>query len=240
MNTKNLLFGSIILLVVGLLLGIFTGYLIFKPKKPTIGLPKYFPVVVTVPKYISKPEPYGIVIPSHIEYRYLSYEDSARLVGVIDSLIVLVGKDPKHDTLKIKPKFLTTFPTAPKLIDLDLSMDSLSLTLLNTEASLFTKRYPLNLFEYRYRFNGYSMSVDPLTNKWGMPSVSKWRMSLSSSLGTDMIDYPRLQPFISVEGELSYSRVRLLLEPKVTISKVPQLGMDVKLGVTLWEWPKSK
>jgi len=228
---------GLVILILGFLGGIGSGYLLWKPKKPVIGLPVYFPVVVKVPKYIEKPIPYKIIIPPITEYRYISYDDSMRLVSMVDSLITLVNKENGKETLYIKSKFLTSFPTAPKLVNLDLQMDSISLTLLNIQAQLYKKVFPLNQFEYKYRFDGTNMSTVTLSQKWGVPKVSKWKFSVFGYLGSDVIDYPTFYPFLSVEGGVSFSRIKLAVEPKLTISKYPTIGINAKIGVRLWEWP---
>jgi hypothetical protein len=228
--------------IIILLLGLFVFNKCKKPKEPGAILPKYFPVVIKVPKYIEKPVPYKIVIPPHIEYQYMSYEDSMYLINRIDSLkgiITIVSKDPKHpDTVRITTKFLTSYPTQPKLINFDLQMDSLWITTLDIGANLITRQYPLALLGYEYRYDGHDMSVKELKTPYGMPKKSKWHFETFLSLGSDFISYPAIIPYITLGGEMSYSRIKFVLEPKVTINKSPELGIDVKLGYKLWQWPK--
>ena len=238
MKTKTLMIVGIIILLLGIGTGIGLGYSFWHVSKKGITLPVYFPVVVNVPKYIDKPVPYEIVIPPHITYKYMSYIDSMKLVSVRDSLICLVSIGPTHDTVKVKTKFLTAFPTQPKLINLDLKMDSLDITMLNIEAQLYTLRYPLNLFGWKYRYDGFSMSVAPLKSPYGQPKVSRWLFELFGYLGSNVITYPTISPALYAEGRISYARITLSAEPFMTITKHPELGINVKIGYRFWSWPK--
>ena len=238
MKTKTLLIVSVIILILGIGTGIGIGYGIWHVSKKGITLPVYFPVIVKVKEYKDKPVPYEVIIPPHITFKYMSYKDSMALVYVRDSLICLVSLGPKHDTVKVKTKFLTAFPTQPKFINLDLQMDSIDITLLNIEAQLYTERYPLNLFGFRYRMDGHSMSVNPLQNPYGQPKVSKWDFGLYGYLGTNIINYPTINPILLAELRLSYSRISLSVEPSMTINKHPELGINLKAGYRFWSWPK--
>ena len=241
---KRYLIPAIMILIIGTLAGFFITKCANKKELSAIQLPKYFPVVIKVPVYKEKPVPYQVVIPPHIEYQYMAYEDSMRLVNTIDSLhctlSLVTNKEGKKDTLKINTKFLTAFPTQPKLINFDLQMDSLWITTLDIGANLTTKQYPLALAGYKYRFDGHNMSVEQLKTPYGIPKPSKWHFETFLSIGSDFITYPAIIPYITLGGEMSYSRIKFVLEPKVTITKSPELGVDAKLGYKLWQWPKSK
>ena len=238
MKTKTLLIVGLVILILGIGTGIGIGYKIWHVSKKGITLPVYFPVIVKVKEYITKPIPYEVLIPPHITYKYMSYKDSMALVYVRDSLICLVSTGIIHDTIKVKTKFLTAFPTQPKLINLDLQMDSINVTLLNIQAELYTLRYPLNLFGFKYRYDGFNMSVKPLQNPYGRPTVSKWDMGLYGYLGTNIINYPTINPILLAELRISYSRINLSVEPNMTINKHPELGINLKAGYKLWSWPK--
>jgi hypothetical protein len=225
--------------LIGALIGVGIGYLTWKTESIPSTLPTYFPVEVEVIRYIEKPVPYEIQLPPHITYKYMSYQDSMSLVGIIDSLICLVSTGSSHDTVFIKPNFLTFGPTQPKLINLDLSIDSLSLTLLNINAELFTKVYPLALGGYRYRFDGHNLSAEPFSTLYGIPKPSKWELNLFGYIGTNLINYPTISPMASVEFNVNYSRLRLSIEPTMTLNKTPELGLNTKLGYKLWKWPKK-
>lgn len=238
MNTKNVFVGSTFLLVVGLLIGVFIGYMIWKPSQKKIGLPKYLPIVVKVPKYITKPVPYKIIIPHHIEYQYQSYNDSMRLVGTIDSLICLISLSKPSDTVWVSPKFLTSFPTSPKLVNMDLNMDSVSITTLSPQTLLTQKQYPLNLYEYKYRFDGYTMSVTKVPKIGYKGNSMKWSGTIMGTIGPTFSSKPEFYNSVGILGEVSYSRIRISIEPKVTINKNPVFYIDTKVGIKLWEWQK--
>jgi hypothetical protein len=218
--------------------GIFIGYLIWRPKELK-SIKTYIPVDVWYPKYVGKPAPYPVATPPHIINHYMSYEDSMILVLLKDSLFTLVSNVTKHDTIRIKSGFLTAFPTQPKLIDADIRMDSIDLTLLNINTDLFTKRYPLDLFNYRYRFDGVNMSSQLLKHPWAVPGVSKWELGLNGYIGDDLLKYPKIIPAINLELEISYSKIRFRMEPEMTIEKSPQLGINAKIGYGIWHRPKN-
>ncbi len=169
----------------------------------------------------------------------MSYEDSMRLVSIVDSLICLVNTKSTKDTVKVKSRFLTLFPSQPKLINLDLQMDTLDVTLLNIQAELYTLRYPLNLFNWKYRYDGFQMSTKQLPSPYGKPKYSKWGFEVSGYLGSNVISYPSLIPYLSAEGRVNYASVTLSVEPFVTINKAPELGINAKVGYKIWSWPKK-
>lgn len=220
--------------------GILIGWVKWHPKNLDPGSIHYDTITVNVPKYIEKPVPYKVIIPAHITYKYMSYEDSMKLVTANDSMIMLVAstslsdRNGRHDTVRIRSGFLTAFPTQPKLVNCDLRLDSVDFTLLNINAELFTKRYPLDLFNYRYRFDGVNMSVDPISHRFDFAQRAKWELGLNGYLGTDLISYP-LVPSVNLELEISRAWFRFRLEPEMTITRQPEFGVNVKAGVGIWK-----
>jgi len=238
MKTKTSLIIGLIILLIGLGSGIGIGYSIWKPKPIPIVIPNYVPQIVEIDKWKEKPVPYIVQLPPHITYKYMSFEDSMKLVKVTDSLLFLVNKTKPGDTVYIKSQFLSTFPTSPKLVNIDLQMDSIDITLFSINADLFTKRYPLTLFTNKYRFDGTNISVKPLDRPWGVPKTSKWRFGLIGFVGSNLINYPDYKIYVSTQGYASWKRLHMQVEPLVTIEEHPALGLNAKLGIGIWEWPK--
>ena len=190
MKVRDYIIIAFILLIAGGTGGFFVAKGIYQPKKSAIQLPQYFPVVVTVPKYIEKPVPYSVIIPPHITTHFLAYADSMKMVKANDSLICLLNADTlkRHDTIKIHTKFLTAFPLCPKLINIDLNLDSISVTTLNINADLNTYRYPLVLLGYKYRFDGKDMSVEKLKTTYGTPKESSWEWEVLPRIAYNIFD----------------------------------------------------
>ncbi len=220
---------AVVILLCGGMGGFFIAKSIYKPKPSAIQLPVYFPVIQTVTKYVEKPVPYKEIIPPHVTVHYMSYSDSMNLIGIRDSLVLLVSKyaSKRPDTVKIKTKFLTAFPYCPKLINVDLNMDSISFTTLNTNADLNTFRYPLALMAWKYRFDGRDMSVEKLKRPYGtvQPKIFKWEINIYGG-------YEVFNSMWSARGEVGTTvwRIRAVAEPSVTIEKQPKLGALLKLG----------
>jgi hypothetical protein len=229
MKTRIVIVLAAIILLCGGVGGFFIAKGIYKPKQAKVQLPVYFPVVVTVPKYIEKPVPYAQVIPAHVTTHYLAYADSMRLVKANDSLICLVSREPQtvHDTIKIHTKFLTAFPTSPKLINIDLNMDSISVTTLNINAELNTFRYPLALMGWRYRFDGKDMSVEKLKREYGTvkPKIFEWELNAYAV-------YNILDKKFAAVGEAGVSiwKVKARVETGLSIEKIPQYELNFGIG----------
>jgi hypothetical protein len=220
---------AVIILLAGGTAGFFIAKKIYTPKQAALQLPVYFPVVTTVTKYVEKPVPYAQIIPAHVTTHFLAYTDSMKLVKANDSLLYLVNvlASKKPDTVKIHTKFLTAFPYCPKLINIDLNMDSISITTLNINADLNTFRYPLALMGYQYRFDGKDMSVEKLKRPYGTVKPKIFTFEINAYAG-----YELLNKQWNASGEVGISawKIKLVGVPSVTIETQPKLGMLLKLG----------
>jgi len=238
MKIKYILIGSVILLLLGGAGGFFLAKHFYKPLPVAQQLPHYFPVVVTIPKYIEKPVPYPAKVPPAVTVHYMSFADSMRLVGIRDSLILLVNKDPvkPQDTLKINKRFLTFSPTSQKLINMDLSMDSLSVTMLDINASLNTYSWPLALAGYRYRFDGADMSVQKLKRPYSTEKKRIVGYTISAMAAVDVLSLKNSPLHVGGELEARFWIIKARIYPNVTIEPVPEFNLMGQALFTIKQW----
>lgn len=79
-------------------------------------------------------------------------------VILIRDTIRLYTNDNRDSTLNYHTNFLTFHPYASKLVNLNLTSNSLQLDLLAPEGSIYSEYYPLNLTKYDYRYQENRLS----------------------------------------------------------------------------------
>lgn len=220
-------------LILSLILGIVIGYFLFKGV-PLIPEPlnNYITDTVYITKYL-KPKPLLDQVKPHIVKLYMSSEDSMKLVRLNDSLQIVLSTT-KPDTVYISDGFLTQFPKSPKLLSLDLQMDSLGLTLLFRDASIKGFLYPLQLSHYRYRFDETGLTAEKIK-----PTPSLVRPTLVSELyGFGGYELLTGSPHIGLNYSLRRSRIIFQNETKLTIENKPRLESAFRIGYQIKQWPK--
>lgn len=74
-------------------------------------------------------------------------------VSCKDSIITIRDTIDTSQVFYLSPDFLKLYPSSPKLLNLELKKDSLSLTLMDSMAKVFTDYYPIDLLYFNYRIN---------------------------------------------------------------------------------------
>ena len=94
-----------------------------------------------------------------VRYIHDSIPDSSLVVQVYHDTVYI----SKHDTVKqvISPAFLTLFPTAPKLVMGDFSINSIDMNLLGTDGHMVTKQYNVDYSKYTYAFYNNELHTIP-------------------------------------------------------------------------------
>ena len=207
---------SLLSSLIALIIGFMVGYFLFDN---TIILPsekEYITDTIKVPDPYPVPKPYPV--PSKPKEVKVYEKDTA----AIDSLKVLLSeKDILINGLKyqiiISQDYLKQFPENPKLLELDLQWDSLSIGLLNIKGIPTKETFPLYLDRYKYKWTLSGLSkTDHL-----MPQIKPSPYYLYSiGSGIDL-----WQRNIYLSGKVSYVKNRFtfysdlrygLLEPKKT------------------------
>lgn len=153
-----------------------------------------------------------------------------RLTILADSLQRILRASYKDSSLTLRPEFLTNWPRNPKLLEMDLAQDSLSLTLLSPEGKTSSSIYSIQPLKYRYLWKENQLHVIPLPLR---PSTT-FQTHLYSICGVQSI-LPST-PFAPYLGlQYSVSLKRMSLESNLWASPTPghYLGADLKLKLRL-------
>lgn len=153
MKKINVLFiWALIIIIIGLV----GYYFIFGPKVEY----RYNDRILTDTIYINKPFTPNSSYNNHLNENQITIykRDTIILDSVIlsnDTITLVV-----HDTIysKLSSNYLTLFPYAEKLIQLDLTSSKLDLSLLSTGGLTYTKTYNLELDKNNYRYVNGQMS----------------------------------------------------------------------------------
>lgn len=190
-----------------ILLLIFTtllaSYFAFKGynKKPDRG-DKYnyltFRETVKVPYPI--PLPHRTKTPPKVIVKYEYDEsllDSMSLI-IQEQEIIIQGLEEK---VKVNHNFLKKYPKNPKLVDLKLTKDSLSLALLQIDGYIYKTDYPIYLDEFQYRWVYPDLTHKPFSFK--KPKVKKFFSSTYVNLGY----YSHTQDYhVSLSSQVFYKK----------------------------------
>lgn len=161
----------LIFLIIGISIGILSTRYYFLSRydfqsssEPQI---EYKTIRVEVPNPYPVPKPYPVDSPPKIIKKFItdsSLLDSLKLV-IENQNIVITGLS---DSLSIHQNYLKQFPSNPKLIELLLSKDSLSLALLNIQGQIYQNTYPIFLNHYRYKYTNSgltSIKIKPIVEE---------------------------------------------------------------------------
>ena len=225
---------SIALCLGALILGLAIGYWLTRnnvvPPEPLNN----YQVDTIYLSYPGTPPPLNTNVKPKTLIIYSGLVDSLKLIRINDSLQAVIDS-LKGDTVFIKDKFLTLFPQYPKLISMDLKLDSLSLTLLNTDATLKGYIFPLQLSYYQYRWGieGLSASITP-------PKVVSGRSRLSSELmGYAGYQFFSHKPLVGFLQTFQVSRISLSGDISLTIENKPNLEFQIIGGYSIKQWGKK-
>jgi hypothetical protein len=226
---------SILLCLGVLILGLAIGYWLTRnevvPPEPLNDY-KVDTIYLTYPGI---PPPLNTNIKPKTLIIYSGLVDSLKLIRVNDSLQAVIDSI-KKDTVFIKDKFLTLFPQYPKLISMDLKLDSLSLTLLGIDAKLKGYIFPLQLNHYQYRWGIEGLSASPIPPK-GIPSKSRISSELMGYAGYQFFSH---DPIVGLIQTVEFSRISFSGDLSMTISNKPSLEFQIIGGIPIKTWGKGQ
>lgn len=212
---------TIINWLIGFSVGFILCYIAFSDGDTILpGETEYITDTIKVPKPYSVPKPYPV---NTKPITIIIYErDSLAL----DSLkLLLFEKDIVIQGLKseitISQDYLKQFPFNPKLINLGLSRDSLSLALLNIQGIVQEYHYPISLRQYKYNWS------DNVLGKAGdnPPPVGSVRCNILLAGGG--LDLWQRTAYTSVKLESTKNRTTFYSELKIGIPRYQYSNLNV-------------
>ena len=155
------------------------------------------------------PVPYKDTAKPRVVIGWLSPKSNDSLILINDSLIRLLDSlgNLKYD---INGDFLKLYPTSPKLISLELDIDTLSITTMGIQANVSTNKYPLWLLSEKYLWIDGTLTYKKVPHK--NTPIKPYYLSLypnysfyDKSLGIDARIGTNLLKWIQVEGTTGYT-----------------------------------
>lgn len=144
-----------------------------------------------------------------------------------DDSIKLINDSLSHE-INIHKSFLTQFPDAPKLVDLNLTLDSLKLTTLNNQGRVANFSYPIFLDQLAYQYVGGTLRNEPIDNK-SSSSILRSK-DLYGNIGYQFL---LKKPLVGLEYNVKTKSLLFSLEAASTIETQPILSLTGKVGYKL-------
>lgn len=232
MKTKHILYLSIGMLLLGsLITWLFMRTIIPEPEIVN----NYFTDTVYA-DWVKPPKPNPIYIKPDKVTVYLGVKDSLRLIRINDSLQgVINDSKSKTDTVFISNKFLSLFPKNPKLIAMELKMDSLSITLLDIQANLTTQRFPLQLLHFEYVMLGSGLTAKKIPYKGKGKDRLPMNILFTPYYGYSVINQKQLA---GTELSFNVTRITLRGDFNLTIENKPTLDIQGRIGIPFKVWQR--
>jgi len=222
-------FIDIILVVI--ILGIVIWYVFFKKPIPIPSQVEYIYVTDTIYKSVPYKVlvPYEVYTPPQYLIRYQidsSRIDSLKLVLNNDSLII----EGLKSQIIIHQNYIKQFPENPKLLNLNLFRDSLSLATLPISGIIQEEKWPLDLNLYSYNWD-LSTGFTRKNNTSLSPTEEGSKIQYYVGGGVDLL---WLSPYLSGRIEKEWARVRIYGNANVGLlrkesSKI-EIGGEYKLN----------
>jgi len=149
--------------------------------------------------------------------------------AALDSLIIIISQDSiiisdLKFQIAIHENYLKQFPSNPKLIQLGLHRDTLSLGLLNIGGFVSEYNFPIYLNEFRYKWTVKGMSHET----YQLPTLEEHKPFAHYFVGGG-VDLLYLSPIVSGKIEKSWTRIRLYGTADVGLLK--KEASSIKLGI---------
>lgn len=231
MRARENHYGALILVIGGLS---FIAYCLYQSlgNRPSRVKQEYnYQTEVRIKSEYSPIDLSGMTIKPAVITHYTSSPDfeNNRLVCREDSLLQVIN-NLKRDTVFISPQFLTQFPSSPKLVDLSLTYDSISLGLLNTDAELMRKTYPLDFTHYTYQastLDGYTFNATELSRK---KSFGAKPFRVMGFTGYSVMDSKIV---LGAQADYSLGPWSLSARPRFALSDVVSFQLDLTANYPL-------
>ena len=196
-------------------------YLFREPLIKTIPLHHYHTDTLRIPDPYPVPVPYFDSVPPRILKIY--EKDSL----AIDSLKLLLSEKDiiiqgLYSQITISQDFLKQFPKNPKLLELNISSDSLSISTLQISGIPYKYDYPIYLSDFNY--------------KWALDGLTKTKTNnkeVKQKLFQYFVDggfsFFHKSPYVGFTIEKDWARVTLYADVKGILLKTN--GFDTNIGV---------
>lgn len=210
--------------IIILILVLLVSYLLifYKGKPVSYPEPHYVFDTVFLDKPYPVPLPYPVEVPIQGITVYL--KDSVAL----DSMNILIQEKDfiiqgLEREILISKNFLKQFPSNPKILELNLSSDTLNLSLLNLDGTPSSSNYGLRLSDHKYKWTNDGLSQIKIN-----PHQVKKSINLNYFAGGG-VNFLYLSPFASFGLETDIARIRLYSDIEVGLLK--HEASSINLGV---------
>lgn len=169
-------------------------------------------------------------IPPKVVEKYISPKPI-----IVDSVKIINGylklHPQKEKEILVNSDFIINYPKSPKLLEMKLSQDSLSMALYKTDNTIERENYPLYLGSYKYTWVDGILNIEDIPQKEVKKTKTKvkWN-SLYLNGGYDVYNQV---PTSGFEYNLILGRVKLDLNSEVLIMQQPELNLNAKIGYRL-------
>ena len=154
-------------------------------------------------------------------------------VKVEDDKITIETDDEENPPIEYDGSFLQLYKENPKLITMQLTLDSLSMDLLYPDGMFITSKYPLHLNSYNYTwYNDKLKATDKEVKKSNNLKESLKFNKLFLNAGYEPF---KSKPQLGLEYNLEFRRFKFDTEINATFEKNQNLGGSVKLGYRLFK-----
>lgn len=214
---KKYLIYTLFLILISLIV-----YLAFfkKPDVVYVPVPEYETDTVYVPEPYPVPKPYPVPTPPSTVEIYLPDTvaiDSLKLELSKQSILIQGLKDQ----ISVSQNFLKQFPYNPKLIELNLSLDSLSLSFIPISGIPEKQVFPIFLSGFKYRWTIEGLSSIPID-----PPPVRFPLQPYTGVGIDLL---HLNPYVLMGVEKEYTRIKLYGDLRLGL--LDQNRSTINLGI---------
>lgn len=206
-----------------LMLGLFIWYVFIRDEGPTV-----VPNMNYKTKIVNIPVPYEVGIPYSVGTKPITIFKYKTDTAALDSLKLIIYQNEirirgLEEEVSISMDFIKYFTKNPKLLELNLNRDTLSLSLLHIDGLVTQNVYPvfLNDFAYRWTYNALTHTKLP------PPVIEKSQWANYYAGGG--IDVVWLSPYIDFRVEKSWTRIRAYTDFQIGLLK--REGSQVRIGV---------
>jgi hypothetical protein len=172
-------------------------------------------------------EPYPVPVPYPVSVDPKTVIIHVKDTAAIDSLTLLLSEKDiliqgLHSTITVSQDFLKQFPKNPKLIELNLSKDTLGVSTLGLDGIPSRSNYPIYLSEFAYRWTNQG-----LTKSTVKPSPApKTPIQLWGGGGLNLI---YLSPTLDFTAEKDWARIRLFGDIRVGLLNKNATSLNIGL-----------
>ena len=206
----------------------------FKDKevvKPTI-LYEYKTDSTYIKKYFALKKKYDNVTPPEEVIKWLKPSKPENIVveKIPDSIILYIKE--LENKLVIPDSYLTTSPSASKLLEFNLTKKNFDIILIDTDGYVTTQEYPINLDNYNYQWYENSLHNSPYETA---KVKIKRRLDLSQLYINTSYDYLHKYNTLGLDYSIKLGRLKFGIDSRMIIQDHPEkFRVDLILGYKLF------